>query len=482
MFTYLSRLLGRLTEKPFPKLLLAALVVLVAAVLLGSVVRWLRRRRQDDPRSWSVLGVSAVGAVLKALVGLAVLAGLCLSLSFQAQEFSRRHGGLSQRNYEAVKTIWGRPHVQRELNVKLATYATHYYDKDGLELDLAKIQASSTPIAYRKTDVENIIPVNPLISAQHQIDITMNYRRKGLGVYPGFETTSAFNYKVANLGEESATALFSFPLPTDQGMVDRIAVTMDGQPVTRDLVADGVSLTWKRSMQPAQECKVTVSYHSRGLDHLRFEPGTRQLRQYQVSMVLHGIPKKDVDYPIGCMTETDSHQDGDDTTLIWNLDNAVTRLGMGVILPGQQREGYHLSGVLEAAPLGLVLLLGMVVVTGLLLGGNLHWLGLLLLAVAYYLYNLLTAYLGDYWPGMAGGMLLSGLALTALTAALQLKINARLAAWTNVGFFVLFCVAYPLIRISEYSGLLLTVLYVLLLAYVTVIVILRWRGSRENAG
>ena len=46
--------------------------MLVAAVLLGSVVRWLRRRRQDDPKSWSALGVSAVGAVLKTLVGLAV--------------------------------------------------------------------------------------------------------------------------------------------------------------------------------------------------------------------------------------------------------------------------------------------------------------------------------------------------------------------------------------------------------------------------
>jgi len=215
------RYLKRFYDQPVRTALIAALAVLIAAVLPGSFVRWLRRRRQDSPESWTGLVTGSVGAVIKVLVGLGILAGLCVHLSFQSKRFARLRGGVTQRNYEAVKSIWGRPHVQRELRVYLAYYTTHYFDKDDMELDAEKLKAATQPIGFRKEKTKHIIPGDPVIEADHQIIITKNYRKKGSAWYPCFETAFHLKYRVVNFSSREVNAVFDFPLPVRQGLVDK---------------------------------------------------------------------------------------------------------------------------------------------------------------------------------------------------------------------------------------------------------------------
>ena len=54
----------------------------------------------------------------------------------------------------------------------------------------------------------------------------------------------------------------------------------------------------------------------------------------------------------------------------------------------------------------------------------------------------------------------AGLVLTALEAASLLVWCRRFQAVSALGLLLVFCLAYPLIRISDYEGLLLTSLYV----------------------
>jgi len=150
---------------------------------------------------------------------------------------------------------------------------------------------------------------------------------------------------------------------------------------------------------------------------------------------------------------------------------------MGVILPKRQQEGYHVSQILAAAPWGLVLMLAMVLVTFLILGRKAHWIPLLLLAVAYDLYYLFMAYLADCWPGLPGGMIISGLVLTVLVTPLFFAWTEKRPAAATVKFFILFIAVYPLIRISEHEGLFLSMLYVGLLAYTVILLVLRRRAT-----
>ena len=479
MFSYFTRFAYRFQDQPVRTAAMAALAILVLAIMLASVGRWLRHRRQDQPEGWGALVTGSLGAVLKVLIGLAVLALLAGHLSFQAAEFSRLRGGVTQRCYDAVKTIWGRPHVQREMTADLLYYTTHYYNKDGLEVDYAKLQAAAEPVGYRKVREEHLVEGSAIDEADHSIDLWMNYRRKGGGWYPCFETNCRFAYTLRNFSDRALSVRCTFPLPEDQGLLDHLTVLVDGQKPSGPVVVNGDCVTWWSYMEPAQPRKVTVSYHSRGLGHLRFEPGAgRQLQKYRIVMKCKDIAAGDLNYPIGCMTPTDSSDSGGGAALVWNLDNAVTRLGMGVIVPTKKQEGYYVAKVLSAGPWGMVLLLGMIIVTHLAMGRAPAWLPLLLTAMGYYLYYLLMAHVGDYAPGLVGGMLIAGVVMTALVALLQFICNRGPAAWATVILFVLFCTVYPIVRISSCEGLLMSVVYTLLLAYTIVLIV---RGRRAEA-
>ncbi len=475
MFSYFTQLLSRFESKTIRLIVLAALGVLVAAVVLGSFIRWLRRRKQNSPTAWTGLLTDSAGGVLKALIGLAVVVGLCLHLKFEGKEFARLRGGVSDRNRAAVETIWGRPHVQRELSVHLQYPTTHYYDKDGLEIDMDRLAATTTqPISFRKEVRQNVVPGNPVLSADHRIELTPNYRRKGTGTYPGFETRATFRYKFRNFSDRKVEARFHFPMPARQGLVDEIDVRIDGKPVAQKLVMDGEAIRWGMDLAAGEQHELSIAYHSRGLDHLRLEPGAgREMEQYRIELLCREMRKDDLNYPVGCMTPTDiaPAADGSGVLLTWNLRSAVSRLGMGVILPRPRQEGYRASQVLDAAPMGLVLLLTMVLVTHLLGGKSPHWLVMFLLAVAYDLHHLLTASLSDYAPGLYGGLAISTAATTILVALLSLKWDARFPAVATVVFFAVFAAGWPMLKLSEDEILWTTVLYVVLLTYVVVLAV-----------
>jgi len=488
MFSYLTQLISRFHSKPVQTVALAALVTIIAAVLLASLVGWLRRRNQDRPETWAGLLVACIGNVLKVLIGLGVLVVMCMYLDFQSDEFARQRGGTSQRNYQSVMTIWGRPHVQRELTCKLTYETVEYYNKDGLEIDANKLKATTQPVGFRKQTIQHVVPGNPIISAEHTLNVAANYREKGGAFYPGFDVDGSFTYKFVSFADRDLQADFVFPLLSRQGLVDNIRVTLDGKPLPKKLLISETSIRWRMPVKAGAAHDLAISYHSRGLNDLRFEPGAgRELGKYRMTMICRDIEKDRINYPVGCMTPTEpitqttiKDADGKDipvTTLTWNLEKAVTRLGMGFILPKRTQPGYYVARVLAAAPWGLVLLLAVVAVTFLATGDRLNWLPLAILAGGYVLYYLLMAHIGDYWPGLTGGMIIAGLVMTALEAAFLLIWCRRFQAASALGLLGVFCLAYPLIRISDYEGLLLTSLYVALFAWVIALLIaFRGRG------
>ena len=479
MFTYLWQYASQLHSKPIQSILFAALSILIVSVTLASFVRWLRRRRQERPDNWVGLITSSMSNVLKSLVGLAIVFALGMHLKFQGTEFARTHGGINERNYDAVELIWGRPHVQGELSVHLARYQTKYFDKDGLEFDAAKLKATSQLVAFRETQVQEAVSGNAVAQADHDVTLVMNYRKKGNATYPGFEVDCRFSYVLENPSDKPVTAECSFPMPGKQGVVDKLSLTVDGAPLA-DANVSTDAVTWKMPMEKGQKKTLAISYHSRGLDYIRFEPVPgQQINKYRLRLHCMNVKESDLNSAIGCMTPTLKKELPDQTLLEWNLDQAVTRLGMGMILPKAKEAGYHVAKVLSAAPWGLVLLLAAVLTTHLVTTSAPKYGLLLILTLAFDLYYLLMANLGNYWPGLTGGIIFSSLALTTLVTILYWKMAGRFIAASTVAFFVVFCAVYPLIVISDYDELLLSVLYVALLAYVIVLLIRQKRQDKD---
>ncbi len=480
VFTYLRALLVEFHSKPMVSLLTYAVAVLLAAVVLVSFLHWLRRRNAQRPEHWTGLITLSTGNVLKVLAGIGVVVLLCLYLRFQSGEFARLRGGRSERNQAAVQMIWGRPHTQRELTARLFTKKTHYYDKDGLEFDPKKLLASDKLIAFNKREIETTLSGNWIQSSDHTIDLKMNYRKKGNATYPGFEVDCRFGYVVENGSETDAKGSFYFPMPQQQGLVDHFSLSIDGQEMTHNakVTADGAS--WNMPMPKGRRATVAVSYHSRGLGHIRILPGQgRKHASYSLAMRCRGVDGEAINYPVGCMTPTSKTQKGGDLLLAWTLDKAVTRFGMGVILPEQEGKGKDISVVLGEAPWALLLLLGVVLVTHGVLGRAIPYPLLLILAVAYTLFTLLMAHISDYHAGFTGGLWIAGSVLTILTGLLWWRRTSPFLAGTTVGFFALFSFAWPTLNVQKEADLYRSILYVVLLAYVSALLIFKKKLTRN---
>jgi hypothetical protein len=91
-----------------------ALLMLIAAIVIFGAA--LARRRDDTNAFWPWLR-RAVEALVVALLFLGLLLAFRSILNSNRAAFFSTHGSRSDANLQSAYTIWGRPHVQRELSV-----------------------------------------------------------------------------------------------------------------------------------------------------------------------------------------------------------------------------------------------------------------------------------------------------------------------------------------------------------------------------
>jgi hypothetical protein len=346
-------------------------------------------------------------------------------------------------------------------------------------------------IATFKRKVRRAVPQNSIVQGRIDVDVTMNYRQKGSAYYTCYEDAWQFDYTVRNRSAQPTEAEFRFPLPADQGVWNDFVIQVNGKDWAEHLVCKDNAQTWKMPMKPDEEVRVQVAYKSRGMEYIRYTPAYLAHREnYKVVMRIRPDPKhgkqrftwkEDMGLPYGSMTPPvikDSPADGEPMVLEWNLAKAATTLGMGVTLPKTPPAGYYVARLLHEAPLGLMLLAGTLLVTWTLLGRETDLLSLGILAVAYYLFYTLIAYLSDQLASFAACFVLAALPTLLLAGAyLWLGWGRRFASHQTLALVAAFTIYYPVaVIMDDWTGLLVQVLYWVLAAYVAMLVVaMVWR-------
>ncbi|GEM_PF-1193484 len=495
---------------------LAPTVLLLTALILGSRP-W--RRRIDAlgqaQGRWAALLLLVVN-FLRLAAGAGIVGVLCLFLLVEAGLFAERHGRVTQRNYDAVKSKWGVAHEQRELSVAHYVWQRvtveefagggsrrvtedgprpedHSLDQEVLSdetfdvvLDEDGRPRNPRAVSRRKvTRQARCVGRGGIESADIDLTITRTPRYLGGAGYAGFEDDCTFAYTVANRTGRSTYAVFRFPLPGGgQGLFNELAVSEDGEPLLDSVTYADEALRWSRLMQAGEKVGLTVHYESRGLEYFRYWPGNLR-RHYRVRAHLRGIAPERLNFPIGSMSpDTDLDAlSGEDYELAWDLSNAVTNYSIGVIVPAPRQPGFEVARLLRQAPVGLALLAGSLVVTRLLLGAGASILAIGLCVLAHYLGYATTAHVSDLvnsFPGaFAWGMALP----TAAGAGFWLARDR----WTWAGvqsasLHVLFTLGYPLaVWVEDLSGTILHLGYSALAAYVMLLAVraYRHRGRQD---
>ncbi|MCE9614228.1 MAG: hypothetical protein K8T26_08125 [Lentisphaerae bacterium] len=434
---------------------------------------------------------------------LLLLARLCMTiLSRQADLFEHQHGRVTEENRSAVLMKWGYPHEQSELEVRhtreriwvTRQLQVEEKDKDPRILtecywkdEAPPVQAVNgrLPTVFTTREETRDVPVNQrsVTAAEIAIHVRNNPRRLGNANYAGYEDDWQLRYTVMNRSAWDTTAHLSFPLPAETGLFDDLDIRIDDQ-LLDTAEADGESaLTWELPMTAGTSRVVSIRYHSRGLEYLRYIPQRMtQTGRYRVALTVEGVPPGKLDYPIGSMPPAENLATIATMpyTLTWKLDNALTSYDLGIRLPEAEQPDYHFTHLLAEAPVGAAWLLAMLTLPRLILGLRVRPAIVALLAALYMLHYTLMGRLADILSGFAAPFAISA-TLLPLTV-LAFRIADRQEGWfprlQDAAVFTVLAVLYPLMIVDhDRTDLWMQILIMLNLFYLCMLCAFSWRRA-----
>lgn len=425
-----DRLIAWITVEPSVSLLMIA----TAVVLFGAA---LVKNSEPSPSFWQW-----TRRIIEASIGALLFIGLLWAfrsiLNTNNSTYFSTHGSLNSTSLESAYTIWGRPHVQRELGYSHYTLVTRQEEMPRTNPD--------DPPTYRDVTEWQLVPQNSVRSFRGTVDLTLSEREKGYALYNGYLIDARFVYDIINDSEYRTEARFDFPLSPGQTLYENFSITVDGMDISPLLRFSSDLVQWTTTFSALQTRQIVISYHSRGMESFYFQiPSQRQIKDFVLTLSVDRLPVSMLNYPNGTLTPTvvEPTADGQGSILTWEFDNAITVAGMGVALPQPGQPGAEVLRVLSNSPYTLTMLGAILALTLILCGQPIRFLDLALLSAAYCIEFLVMAAVSDYVFGFWGSLAVGALATGILTYLLYRNYPPlpRYLIFGLVGFFT---VVYPL--------------------------------------
>jgi hypothetical protein len=269
--------------------------------------------------------------------------------------------------YQSVKQIWGGKLAQPMPSVRYKLFGS-----DVSTLSKGGIHAS---------DISIILKVD--------------YRKKGLVYYTGYNAKFSGKYTIKNPENENIYLSFIFPYPMQQGegVLQNVKLLVNGKEDIDDTEYQPNLALWTGLLAPSEALKITVLYDGRGLDLFEygFEP-SKQINNFTMKVDVQGA--KNLDYAELTMPPTEPLQDTPQgKILVWKLDKALTQLNIGVVLPDKLNVEEQLFIMTYRAPVFFFLFLISLAAILRLSGKNLNFIQIAVTSIAYFLFYPLFAYL-----------------------------------------------------------------------------------------
>src|SRR5262249_41057271 len=99
-------------------------------------------------------------------------------------------------------------------------------------------------------------------------DAEMNYRKRGLVLFSGFDFKFSGNYTVENHQSTDIDVVFIFPIDLDKNKVQLadLVFAVDGKPARINLAESSDRLVWTGRIASAGRVTLDIAYRGRGLD------------------------------------------------------------------------------------------------------------------------------------------------------------------------------------------------------------------------
>ncbi len=186
---------------------------------------------------------------------------------------------------------------------------------------------------------------------QHvQVDAAMNYRKRGLRYFSGFDFSLVAQYAVVNREAHDIDVAFIFPIEVDKSQVllSELQFKVDGKDSSLDLGDSGNRLVWTGRIQKGATAEFFIRYRARGLESFlyRLDPS---LPARDVRLHIGVTGGDNFDYPASVLSATSVSQSNDAVTLDWAFPSLESGVALGVVLPSEKTFDQMVSAMASRA-------------------------------------------------------------------------------------------------------------------------------------
>jgi hypothetical protein len=337
-------------------------------------------------------------------------------------------------------------------------------------------------VRWRRADAATVdLEWGDLAKSDVTVDLDVDYRRRGITEYPGYDAKIRGEYQFQNPSPEAAFVAFTVGLPVDRSalMLRDLSLLVDGKedPTRTEYAADKIA--WRGKVDGQRKTQFTIVYRARGLERFgyrfvnaaREDSSARPVTAFKMQLRAKNL-RGDVDFPVGAMTPTSVEEVDGAKVFMWDVERLLTSFDIGLILPDRSDLSAAIGKLIRNAP-WFYLMFGAALTLALSSlkrrARAVHVAGL---SAAYFLYFPLAAYLSAYlpWPFACGISLMGISAITLLHVSRF--VGARAAG--RVGLVLLFFLATPAVAylVPTHTGLILV-----LVGFVALATGLRYLGA-----
>lgn len=270
---------------------------------------------------------------------------------------------------EGVEDRWGAPVTQPAPSLRYVQSGT--------------IFTELKPLAFDKQHV--------------QVQAHMNYRKRGLRYFSGFDFTLSADYAVVNREGHDIDVAFIFPIEVDKSQVllSELQFLVNGTEASLDLGESGNRLVWTGRIPKGATSAFSIRYRARGLDSFiyKLDPSL-PARDVRLNVSVQG--GENYDYPAHVLAATQVQASRGNVSLDWAFQSLESGVNLGVILPSEEAYDDIIATMSRRAWAPFLGLMGLLAAFSLRHRRPLAFYEAYLLAAAYGFFFILLAYLAAF--------------------------------------------------------------------------------------
>lgn len=245
----------------------------------------------------------------------------------------------------------------------------------------------------------------PFASQHVRVDAAMNYRKRGLRYFSGFDFSFRADYAYANATGHDEDVAFIFPIEFNKSQVllSDVELAVNGKPALAELKVNGTCLLWTGRVPAGEPLAFTLAYKARGLGSFiyRLDPS---LAAKDIAVHLSVTGGDNFDFPEGTLSAQSITRTDDALVFDWRYSALESGVTLGLVLPSEKSYDTIIATMARRAWAPFLSFFGLFFVLSLGARRKLLFYEVGLLSATYAFFFVLVAYLSAFihfyvaWP------------------------------------------------------------------------------------